>query len=193
MGNMNHLHRTCLLFGALISVMGCDDSGFNFDFTHESPEYMIVAEESNKADSLQVESTSLSFSELQFTGGWTTFSFDIGVGEIDPRISGLQVLGVSVLGNNGMGEGPADLSFVERMEIFVIGNDKEPSFLLASYEKKEELMDTSELPLRIHETINLLDYMEEGLEFGAFLQGDRPQRNVAFQTALDFRGFSEKD
>ena len=185
--------KTTLVTGlmALSTLMvGCGDLGFDFDFTHESPEYLIVGEKAGKADGGDVLSESLSFSELEFAGGWTSFTFDAGVGEIDERITGLQVLNASVLGTAGDSDERADLAFVQRMEIYVVGDDGLPSFLLASYDRDGELRNPAVLPLTIHEEVNLLDYMVEGLEFYTFLQGEHPERNVTFQTSLDFRGFS---
>ena len=80
---------TAALLALSTTLVGCGDLGFDFDFTHDSPEYLIVGEESTKADDPMGESERLSFSELEFTGGWTSFTFDSGVGEIDERITGL--------------------------------------------------------------------------------------------------------
>ena len=187
---MKNQTLTLTLLALSFSLVGCGDLGFDFDFTHDSPEYLIVTEESNKADSPLVESEALSFSELEFAGGWTSFTFDSGVGEIDERITALEVLDATVYGTAGTSDMEADLSFVERMEIYVVGKDGLPSFLLASYERKGELSDPSILPLHIHEEVDLLEHMNGGLEFYAFLQGERPDRNVTFQTSLDFRGYS---
>lgn len=186
---MNTLRITAIAAIATI-LTGCGDLGFDFDFTHESPEYLIVGEAEGKADSALVTSESLELAELEFAGGWTSFTFDAGVGEIDERISGLQVLNATVMGTAGEREEDADLSFVQRMEIYVVGEDGLPSFLLASYDRDGALRNPSVLPLTIHEEINLLDYMAEGLEFYTFLQGEHPERNVTFQTSLDFKGFS---
>ena len=187
---MNKQFFTAALLALSTTLVGCGDLGFDFDFTHDSPEYLIVGEESVKADDPMGDSERMSFSELEFTGGWTSFTFDSGVGEIDERITGLQVLNASVYGTAGAREVDADLSFVQRMEIYVVGEDGLPSFLLASYERDGELRNPAILPLRIHEDINLLGYMQDGLEFYTFLQGEHPERNVTFQTSLDFRGFS---
>ena len=186
---MNTLRITAIAAIATL-LTGCGDLGFDFDFTHESPEYLIVGEAEGKADSALVTSESLELAELEFAGGWTSFTFDAGVGEIDERISGLQVLNATVMGTAGEREEDADLSFVQRMEIEVVGEDGLPSFLLASYDRDGALRNPSVLPLTIHEEINLLDYMAEGLEFYTFLQGEHPERNVTFQTSLDFKGFS---
>lgn len=181
---------TIALLALSTTLVGCGDLGFDFDFTHDSPEYVIVAEESVKADSGTLDSDALSFSELEFAGGWTSFTFDAGVGEIDERITGLQVLNATVYGTAGTSEMEADLSFVQRMEIYVLGDDGLPSFLLASYERDGDLRNPAILPLMIHEDVNLLGHMEGGLKFYTFLQGEHPERNVTFQTSLDFRGFS---
>ena len=99
-------------------------------------------------------------------------------------------MNASVFGTAGDSDERADLAFVQRMEIYVVGDDGLPSFLLASYDRDGELRNPAVLPLTIHEEVNLLDYMVEGLEFYTFLQGEHPERNVTFQTSLDFRGFS---
>ena len=108
------------------SSPGVATLGFDFDFTHESPEYLIVGEQDGKADNALVTSESLELAELEFAGGWTSFTFDAGVGEIDERITGLQVLNASVVGTAGEREEEADLSFVQRMEIYVVGEDGLP-------------------------------------------------------------------
>ena len=188
---MNKQIFTATLLALSTSLVGCGDLGFDFDFTHDSPEYLIVGERENaKGDDPTAESDRLSFAELEFAGGWTSFTFDSGVGDIDERITGLQVLDAAVYGTAGESDVDADLSFVQRMEIYVVGEDGLPSFLLASYERNGELRNPAILPLYIHEEINLLEYMQEGLEFYTFLQGEHPERNVTFQTSLDFRGFS---
>ena len=180
---------TTTLLALSTSLIGCGGLGFDFDFTHESPEYLIVGAEAAKADG-PVTSEGMSLSELEFNGGWTSFTFDAGVGEVDERIDGLQVMDAVVYGTAGDGERDADLSFVQRMEIYVVGEDGLPSFLLASYERDGELRNPAVLPLHIHEDVNLVDYMQDGLEFYTFLQGEHPERDVTFRTALDFKGFS---
>ena len=140
---------TIALLALSTTLIGCGDLGFDFDFTHDSPEYVNVAEESSKADGA-LETDALSFSELEFSGGWTSFTFDAGVGEIDERITGLQVLNATVYGTAGPSEMEADLSFVQRMEIYVLGDDGLPSFLLASYERDGDLRNPAILPLMIH-------------------------------------------
>ena len=178
------------ILGISTLLGGCADLGFDFDFQHDSPEYLIVAEEGTKADSPLLESEALAFSELEFTGGWTSFTFEAGVGEIDERVNGLEVLHAGVRGTAGFSEYEADLDFVQRMEIYVVGDDGLPSFLLASYERDGELRDPSTLPLYIHEEINLLSYMEDDLKFYTFLQGEMPDRNVTFRMEMDFRAYS---
>ena len=59
---------TATLLALSTSLIGCGDLGFDFDFTHDSPEYLIVGEdESVKSDDPMGESERLSFSELEFT------------------------------------------------------------------------------------------------------------------------------
>ena len=181
------MSRAIATFGLLgVVLTGCGDLSFDFDFTHESEEYNIMTDPLDASESTD-DSAQLT---LDFSGGWTTFSFDADVLTLDQRIDGLQVLDAVVYGTAGDSETDADLSFVQRMEIYVVGEDGLPSFLLASYERDGELRNPAVLPLHIHEDVNLVDYMQDGLEFYTFLQGEHPERDVTFRTALDFKGFS---
>ena len=56
---------TIALLALSTSLIGCGDLGFDFDFTHDSPEYVIVAEESSKADGA-LETDALSFPNSNF-------------------------------------------------------------------------------------------------------------------------------
>ena len=184
----NFIGILILIFG----FIGCDTPEFDFDFTHSSPEYLIRGDAGLKEDSGDVAGKR-TIPELRFAGGWTSFQFGSGIGEIDPRISALEALEITIGGLNPNTRRYANLGFIQRLELYVVGDDTLPSFLLASFSQRELADSRKDIPLEIHEYVDLLPYTENGLTFQVFLQGHHPQNNVEIHTELGMRGYGRRN
>ena len=174
-----------------VSVGGCDTPTFDFDFTHSSPEYLIRGDSDRKGDDGLEDNVEL-LPELTFAGGWTSFHFGSGIGDVDSRIEALETLQVTVSGihpETGVG---ADIGFIQRLELYVLGEDGLPSFLLASFSQRDIGTTVREIPLEIHEFVDILPYVEDDLEFQVFLQGRHPKTSVEIQTHMVLRGYGSK-
>jgi hypothetical protein len=83
-----------------------------------------------------------------------------------------------------------DLSFIERVDLYVVGRGGLPSFLMASYDRERDGYAMDVLPLVMHESVGLRLYMAKGLEFYVLLRGSLPDDDVSFRIASDFEVYT---
>jgi len=186
-------HSSILLFGLLsmgFFTIGCGDLGFDFDFTHTSPEYQIGEEGLLKADDPSSQTQGVEVSQLDFTGGWTEFTFDAGLEEVPKQLTGLEVRGVRFFGMDPESRENTSLEFVDRVEIYVLGDDGMPSFLVAAYQVGDQLDTSGGLRLEVVQHVNLIEYVEKGVTFYTFLQGSVPDARTNFHAEVDFRVYT---
>jgi hypothetical protein len=189
--------RRNLLVGTIASVLatGCGSLDYEFEFEHESPVYVIdspqpSAEAKKAFEDLGVFSDATT---IDFSGGWTGFRFEPEVEDLPPELIGITVVGAALHATDGLTGEPALASFVERMELYVIGVDGMPSFLLASYTAPrggDPEAAQGQLTLEVVEEVNLRDYLAADASFYCYLQGQRPAQLVSVQLMVDFHAYT---
>lgn len=177
-----------------VAWSACGSLDYEFDFSHESPTYVIDSAHPG-VPSLEPGVTAselLDAQKIEFTGGWTGFRFDPDVGELPPELIGITVRGVSLVVTDVASAEHFDASFVERLELYVLGVGELPSFLLATYTRGEDRAEVEDgvVELSVVEEVNLKEYLSAGAEFYCFLQGTKPESKTAVQLLVDFYAYT---
>jgi hypothetical protein len=189
---MKTLHMTSIgIFAATALLMGgCGNLDYAFDFTHASPDYEIVEGEHAKADGAVSSVDEVDVSTLDFAGGWTTFTFDADITELPETLKGLEVRNVRVIAENAITGEPMAPEFMQRLELYTLSQDTGmPSFMLAMLDSDSRI-DSDGAELTVTQAVNLLEYLEKGITFYAFLQGQMPSEPIVFRTEIDFRAYT---
>jgi hypothetical protein len=184
-------HISMGLFAAVALLLGgCGSLDYSFDFTHASPDYEIAEGEHAKADGAVSAVGDVNVSTLEFAGGWTTFTFDVDIAELPATLKGLEVIQVRVIAENAItGEAIAP-EFMQRLELYTLSEDTGmPSFMLAMLDENSRI-DTEGAELHVLQAVNLTEYLEKGMTFYAFLQGQVPSDPIVFRTEVDFRAYT---
>ena len=179
------------LFAAVALLMGgCGNLDYAFDFTHASPDYEIAEGEHAKADGAVSAVDDVDVSTLDFAGGWTTFTFDADIAELPETLKGLEVRQVRVIAENALTGEPVAPEFMQRLELYTLSEETGmPSFMLAMLDEDSRI-DAEGAELTVTQAVNLIEYLEKGITFYAFLQGQVPSDPIVFRTEVDFRAYT---
>lgn len=189
-----------LVFAAA-GLAACGSLDYEFDFSHESPTFVIDTGIPS-TDGLEPVVNAPAFLDaetIEFTGGWTGFRFKPDVTDLPAELVGITVREVDLLVTAVSTAEPMAADFIERLELYVIGTGDMPSFLLGTFTRVaahpdgEGGADAAEfggVALQIVEEVNLKGYLEGGAEFYCFLQGIRPENQAAVQLLVDFYAYT---
>ena len=179
------------LFAAVALLLGgCGNLDYSFDFTHASPDYEIADGEHAKADGAVAAVDDVDVSTLEFAGGWTTFTFEADITELPETLKGLEVREVRVIAENAITGEPVAPEFMQRLALYTLSEEPGmPSFMLAMLDADSRI-DTEGAELTVTQAVNLIEYLEKGITFYAFLQGQVPSDPIVFRTEVDFRAYT---
>ena len=129
---------------------------------------------------------------LGFAGGWTTFAYTPDVASWPPELRAVTVEGAWIEAADLAAGTPVSLAFVDRLEVFVIGTDGLPSFLLAAYTRQPDVpADPGRVVLdAIEPGVDLLPYVQAGATLLLYVQGRRPEQDVVLRLAVDLHAFA---
>lgn len=179
---------TLLAASLAIGAAGC--VSLDFPYSHESDEYVVsgqLTEEGAKADfagGAQV---------VELTSGFTDLTLELQMDGVLDHLDDLALTGFSmertITSEDEAGGDRDDLSFIERVDLYVIGRDGLPSFLMGSYDRDRDGYALDSLPLTMHEELGLRLYIEKGLEMYVMIRGSIPEDDVSFRIESDFQAY----
>ncbi len=125
------------------------------------------------------------------SGGWTAVTVQLDGVDLPDQIASMNVTGVSVEATAGPAHpGPVDLSFLKRIELYVLGTGPLPSFLLAGWTQSTASpasTATAPLELDVVQSVELKPYFERGLRVYLFVQGNAPPYDVGLWLRIRLR------
>lgn len=175
-----------LLTGAALQTAGC--LTLEFGYTHTSDEYVIKGSQSDEPAASGKEDYAGGAQAIELTSGYTDLSLELSLDGVMDQLDDLRMTGFRLERTaTSLTSGDRDdLSFLERVDLYVIGHDGLPSFLMATYDRERDGYALDVLPLTMHEQIGLRLYAQKGLELYVLLRGSLPTDDVSLRVAADF-------
>ena len=176
--DINFMFKNTIILLLSVFLIGCGNLDVNIRTSHSSPEYFVAKYPSRPYDSPQ------GLTSLNFSGGWTAFTFKVNSKNINNKVDSIRVVGAKLVGEHIESGKEFDGSFIQRLDIYTVGSDELPDFLLASYDKYDSVYNDSSLTLNIHEDINLKEYLSQSGDIYVFIQGYHP--GDSFKIYIEF-------
>lgn len=178
-------HRTLaalapLCLGACLSL--------DFPYTHTSDEYVVVGEGAEEGKSDFAGGAKV----VELTSGFTDLSLELRLDGVMEHLNDMALTGFRMERtptSEADDKDRDDLSFIERVDLYVIGRDGLPSFLMATYDRDRDGYALDELPLTMHEELGLRLYVEKGLKMYLMIRGSLPDDDVSFHISSDFQAY----
>lgn len=178
-------------FGVALAVGAVGCISLDFPYTHESDEYVVAGKQEEQAGAKADFAGGAQVVEL--TSGFTDLTLELQLDGVldqldDLALTGFRMVRTGISEDEGTGDRD-DLSFIERVDLYVIGHDGLPSFLMGSYDRDRDGYALDTLPLTMHEELGLRLYIESGLEMYVLIRGSLPDDDVSFRIASDFEAY----
>jgi hypothetical protein len=174
---------------SMLGLAGCIP--LEFGYTHESDEYVIVGQTTEEGEPGKADFAG-GAEPVELTSGFTDLAFELQLDGVMDQLDDMAMTGFRMQRTaSSLEEGDRDdLSFIERVDLYVVGRGGLPSFLMASYDRERDGYAMDVLPLVMHESVGLRLYMAKGLEFYVLLRGSLPDDDVSFRIASDFEVYT---